>query len=113
VQWFSPLTEERHELFVNDFHQLLAGGDRSQSGAADRFLLHSLEKLTSQLKVDVSLEQNAPNFAEAFLEVALGQNTAAAQARERVSESVAELIEHGAKLFRCRTGLRLPVTGFR
>jgi hypothetical protein len=66
---------------VDDFDELLSWRDGSNLRDADGFLLDSLEEFPSQLEVDVGLEQNAPHLAEAFLDVGLGEHTAAAQAR--------------------------------
>ena len=82
LESFAPLAQHRGQLVIDNFDQLLAGRDRADLRNADRFLLDALEELAGELKVDVGLEEDAPDFAEAFLDVGLGKHAAAAQARK-------------------------------
>ena len=52
-------------------------------GDADRLLLDALEELARELEVDVGLEEDAADFAQAFFDVGFGEDAAAAEARER------------------------------
>ena len=49
---------------------------------ADGLLLDALEELAREREVDVGLEEDAPHFAQPFLDVGFGEDAAAAQAGE-------------------------------
>jgi hypothetical protein len=80
---------------VHDLHELLGRLDGLEREHAHRLLLHPLEKLARELEADVGLEQHAAHFAQPFLDVALREDTLAAQTRERLAEFLGQFVEHG------------------
>jgi hypothetical protein len=72
----------------------LSRGDGAQLRDAKRFLLYSLEKLAGKLKADVRLEEDAAHFAQSFLDVGFGEDSAPTKASERGLELFTELIKH-------------------
>jgi len=74
--------------------QLVAGADIFDAGGPNRPLLDPLEKFTRKLEADISFEQNAADFPEAFLNRLFGQNAAARKLLERGVELAGQLFEH-------------------
>src|SRR5215211_6004577 len=82
------------ELFMNDLYELLRGRDSGECVDGDCFLLYSLEKLAGELEVDVGLEQDAPHFAEPFLDIGFRECSAAPEAGKSCFKLFAEIFEH-------------------
>jgi hypothetical protein len=61
---------------------------------ADGLLLYPLQELTGKLEVDVGLKEDAPDFAQPFLDVGFREDTAPAKAGERDLELFTELVKH-------------------
>ncbi len=79
---------------MDDLDELLAGRDGAERGHARRLLLDTFEELARQLEVDVGLEQHAPDLAQPFLDVRIGQDATPAEPRENGVEFLAQFIEH-------------------
>ena len=71
--------ERRHQLFVDDLHDLLARVEPGQQVAADGPLTDPRDEVLDDLEVDVRLEQREPDLAQRDVEVALGDLGLAAQ----------------------------------
>ncbi len=82
---------------MDDLDELLGGLDRLELGDPDGLLLDPLEEFAGELEVDVGLEEDAPNFPQPFLDVRIGQDTAAAEFGEDARDLVGELVKHRAK----------------
>jgi hypothetical protein len=61
---------------------------------ADRFFLDVLEELAGELEIHVRFEQHPADFAEAFLDVGLVENSATAEPGEYAFQILGQLLEH-------------------
>ena len=64
---------------------------------ANRPLFHALEEFARQGEVDVRFQEDAPHFAQAFLDIGFGEDTTPAEARERGLEFLGEFVKHSLK----------------
>src|SRR6059036_2626756 len=80
----SPATaaEQFDQLAVDDLDDLLGGRERGQHILADRPHPHPLDELADDLEVDVRLQESHANLAQGFLDVLLGEASAASETVE-------------------------------
>jgi len=75
---------------VNDLHDLLGGRERGEHVLADGPRPHPIDELADDLEVDVRLQERHPNLAQGFLDVVLGETSAASKTVEDGLQSRAE-----------------------
>ena len=88
--------EERHELVVDDLHDLLAGGQALQDLGTDSSFSNAADEVLDDLEVDVGLEEAEPDLAHRGVDVGLADATAPGQVGERLAQPFAEIVEHGS-----------------
>src|SRR5258706_5809289 len=88
--------EQRHELVVDDLHDLLAGGQALQDLGPDRLLADAADEVLDDLEVDVGLEEAEPDLAHRRVDVRLADAAAAGQVRKGLAQAFGEVVEHGS-----------------
>ena len=80
--WATIVSEHAGELVVDDFDELLCGRHGAQLRDADCLFLDALEELAREGEVDVGFEEDASDFAQAFLDIGFAERAAPAQPGE-------------------------------
>ena len=75
---------ELDQLFVDDFHNHLGGGQGFQNVGADAALGHGFGKILADLVADVCFQQCHPDFPHGLLHISLFQAALAAKLFEGV-----------------------------
>ena len=103
--------QERHELLVDDPHDLLAGRQAGQDVGPDGPLADARDEVLDDLEVDVGLEQAEPDLAHRDVHVGLADPAPAGQVAEGLAQALAERVEHpvGLAPFSARRGGALAV----
>jgi len=87
--------KERHQLFVDDLHDLLAGGKGSRGSRRRSPFPDTRHEVLHDLEVDVGLEQSQSHFAHGGIDVVGADSTVAGQSTKRLAQPLAQGIEHG------------------
>ena len=87
--------QQRHQLLVDDLHDLLAGSERLEHVGTDGALADAVDQGTGDLEVDVRLEEGETHLAHPQLDLLLGQAAAPGERLEDLTEAVGEGFEHG------------------
>ena len=86
--------EEPDELVMNDFDDLLPGGDALEDLLADTLLLHAFDEFARHLEMHVGGEQRGAHFLECLRHVVFGEFANAAQIAEGAAQFFGEGFEH-------------------
>jgi hypothetical protein len=87
--------EQRHQLFVDDLHDLLAGGQALEDLDAGRPLADARDEVLDDLEVDVRLEEGQPHFAHRGIDIVGADPAVARQGAECLAQPLAQSVEHG------------------
>ena len=88
--------EQRHELVVDDLHDLLTGAEALEDLGADGLLADAADEVLDDLEVDVGLEEAEPDLAHRGVDVRLADAAAASQVGERLAQAFGQAVEHGS-----------------
>ena len=95
LQGFGVSSEQRRQLIVEDFDDLLPGRDAAQHFLAERLLAHAGDERLGHLEMHVCFQQRETHLTHRVGNVGLADGTMAAQVLEDVLQLVAELGKHG------------------
>ncbi len=87
--------EEPYEFVVDDFDDLLAGGDPLEDFLADALRLYALDEFARDLEMHVGGEEGGAHFLECVRHVFVGEFADASEIAERAAEFFGEGFEHG------------------
>ena len=79
---------------MDDFHDHLAGGDRTDHLSPDRTGAHFIGERLDDIEGGVGLDQGPAHFPQSRVHVSLGQAAAAGQLVEDAREAIAKCFEH-------------------
>ena len=88
LETLTTFTEHRGKFVVHDLDQLLCWLDRFDLQYANSLLLDALKELARKCEVDVRLKQDPANFAQAVLDIRVGENATSAKLREHTAQFV-------------------------
>ena len=91
IQRLGVAAEQRGQLVVEDFDDLLAGRDAAEDFLAERLFLDPRDEILRDLEIDVRLEQRQPHLAHGVVDVRLADRPVAAEVLEDVLQLVGEL----------------------
>ena len=97
LERFGVATEQRRQLVVEDFDDLLSRRDAAQHLLPERLLAHARDERLGHLEVHVRLQQREAHLTHRVGDVGLADRAVAPQVLEDALELVAELGKHTRK----------------
>ena len=73
---------------------MLLGRERAQHLGAERLGFYVIDEIANDLDIDVGFEQGEPDFAQRFLDIALGDAALALEFFKDPFEAIAERVKH-------------------
>lgn len=86
--------EELDEFIVDDFDDLLPGGDGFGDFLADAFFFHLVDEIAGDAEMNIGGEQGGANFLEGVGHVLFGQFSFAAEVAKGVGEFIGKAFKH-------------------
>src|SRR5262249_39067461 len=99
------------QFFVDDVDELLARLEAAQYPLADSLLGDALGELVDDVVIDVGVEKGLADFAQALLDVGLGDATAAAELVEGLGQAARNALEHDSRPALATREASLPLLG--
>src|SRR5436190_4111732 len=84
IEWRGVASEQRGQLIMENFHDLLPGRDAAKDRFPERLFPHAANEVLRDLKIDVSLEQSQANLAQRGVDVRFADRAVATQLFENV-----------------------------